>query len=40
MADNATMGSVNGIEDKDKVDSEHFSPYRPDGKLVSTVFFN
>jgi len=31
--------TVNGTEDKERLDSEHFSPYRADGKLVSSFLF-
>jgi hypothetical protein len=28
--------TINETEDKGRLDSEHFSPYRADGKLVSS----
>ena len=31
--------TINGTEDKERLDSEHFSPYRADGKLVSSFLF-
>ena len=31
--------TVNETEDKERLDSEHFSPYRADGKLVSSFLF-
>lgn len=31
--------TVNETKDKERLDSEHISPYRADGKLVSAFLF-